>query len=191
VQVLSGSSFGGDFLTPLLGGESVYAVETLTSPLPGGATFTYSSEYDRPVGGCPPPPPPPPRPVPLALSGALAKFTRTTIAKLLRFGWSTHATINQPGRIVEDLYQQGGVLPAFAASGKHAHAHKQRRAPLLARGTATATAPGTVTVTLHLTSAGRRLLGHAHSVKVVLITTLTANSGAKLALARHFFTLHR
>ncbi len=53
VQVLTGSSFGGGFLTPLVSGETVYAVESLTSPLAGGATFTYSSENDRPVGGCP------------------------------------------------------------------------------------------------------------------------------------------
>jgi hypothetical protein len=196
VQVLTGSSFGGDFLTSLLGGETVYAVESLTSPLAGGATFTYSSENDRPVGGCPPPPPPPPPP-PLALAGAFSKFTRISIAKLLHTGWSTHVTINQPGKIVEDLYQHNGALPAFAATSKQALKDKSKRprkepkALLLARGTATAKAPGAVTVTLHLTSVGRRLLEHARSAKVVLITTLTANSGAKLALARHLLTLHR
>ena len=195
VQVLTGSSFGGDFLSPLVSGETVYAVESLTSPLAGGATFTYSSENDRPVGGCPPPPPPPPPPTPLALAGAFSKFTKISIAKLLRSGWSTHVTINQPGKVVEDLYQHNGVLPAFAATSKttskHGRPHKERRALLLARGTATANAAGTVTITIHPTSVGRRLLKHAHSVKVVLITTLTAKSGAKLALARHFLTLHR
>jgi hypothetical protein len=190
VQVLTGSSFGGDFLSPLVSGETVYAVESLTSPLAGGATFTYSSENDRPVGGCPPPPPPPPPPTPLALAGAFSKFTRISIAKLLRSGWSTHVTINQPGKIVEDLYQHNGVLPAFAATSKHRRPHKESRALLLARGTATANAAGTVTITIRPTSVGRRLLKHAHSAKVVLITTLTAKSGAKLALARHFLTLH-
>jgi hypothetical protein len=210
VQVLTGSSFGGDFLTPLVSGETVYAVESLTSPLAGGATFTYSSENDRPVGGCPPPPPPPPPPTPLALAGAFSKFTGTSIIKLLRSGWSTHVTINQPGTIVEDLYQHSGVLPAFAATSKPIlngtlpgaasiagakqagkRPRKEPRALLLARGTATVKAAGTVTVTVHLTSAGRRLLKHAHSVKVVLIATLTASSGAKLALGRHTLTLHR
>jgi len=191
VQVLTGASFGGDFLKPLVSGETVYSVESLTSPLAGGATFTYSSEYDRPVGVCPPPPPPPPPPAPLALAGAFAKFTGISIAKLFRSGWSTHVTINQPGTIVEDLYQHGGVLPAFAATSKHGRAHREPKALLLARGTANAKAPGTVTVTLHLTSTGRRLLKHAHSAKVVLIATLTASSGAKLALARHYLTLHR
>jgi hypothetical protein len=100
-------------------------------------------------------------------------------------------TINQPGTIVEDLYQHAGVLPAFAATSKHKRPRKGQRAQLLARGTATAKAAGTVTVTMHLTSVGRRLLKHAHSAKVVLITTLTASSGAKLALERHFLTLHR
>jgi hypothetical protein len=189
VQVLSGSAFGGSFLTPLVSGETVNAAESLTSPLAGGASFTYKSEYDRPVGGCPPPPPPPPPPAPLALVGAFSKFTRISIAKLLRTGWLTHVTINQPGQIVEDLYQHSGAVPAFAATSKHKR--KERKALLLARGTSTANAAGTVTVTIHLTSAGRRLLKHAHSAKVVLVTTLTAKSGAKLALARRSLTLHR
>ncbi|MGA9876929.1 MAG: hypothetical protein WBQ21_14095 [Solirubrobacteraceae bacterium] len=191
VQVLTGSSFGGDFLAPLVSGETVYAVESLTSPLAGGATFTYSSEYDRPVGGCPPPPSPPPPPPPLALAGAFSKFTGISIVKLLRSGWSTHVTINQSGKVVEDLYQHTGVLPAFAATSKRKRSRKEPKALLLARGTATAKGAGTVTVTMHLTAAGRRLLKHAHSVKVVLVTTLTASSGAKLALGRRSLTLHR
>ncbi len=191
VQVLTGSSFGGDFLTPLVSGETVYAVESLTSPLAGGATFTYSSEYDRPVGGCPPPPPPPPPPAPLALAGGFSKFTGVSIAKLLHSGWTTHVTINQPGTVVEDLYQHSGVLPAFAATSKTKRPRREPKALLLARGTATAKAPGTVSVTMHLTAAGRRLLKHAHSAKVVLIATLTAGTGAKLALERHSLTLHR
>ncbi len=190
IQVLTGSSFGGDFLTPLASGETVYAVESLTSPLAGGATFTYSSENDRPVGGCPPPPPPPPPPAPLALAGSLSKFARTTISKLLRSGWTTHVTINQPGKVVENLYEQHGYVPAFAATSKH-RAHKEPRSPLLARGTASAGAAGTVTVTIHPTALGRRLLKHRHAIQVVLVTTLTAKSGAKLALARHALTLHR
>ncbi|MFZ1153557.1 MAG: hypothetical protein WAN93_01490 [Solirubrobacteraceae bacterium] len=189
IQVLSGSAFGGSFLNPLVNGDTVYAAESLSSPLPGGATFTYYSENDRPVGGCPPPPPPPQRPAPLALTGAFSKFTRISIAKLLRSGWPTRVTINQPGQVIEDLYQHSGAVPAFAATSKHKR--KERKALLLARGTASATVAGTVTVTIHPTSAGRRLLKHAHSAKVVLVTTLTAKSGAKLALARHSLTLHR
>ncbi len=191
IQVLTGSSFGGDFLTPLATGQTVYAVESLTSPATGGGTFTYSSEYDRPVGGCPPPPAPPPPPPPLALAGAFSKFTSVSIAKLLHSGWSTHVTINQPGTIVEDLYEHSGILPAFAATSKHKRPRKEPKALLLARATATAKAAGTFTVTLHLTSTGRRLLKHAHSAKVVLIATLTAGTGAKLALGRHSLTLHR
>lgn len=189
IQVLSGSAFGGSFLNPLVSGDTVYGAESLSSPLPGGATFTYYSENDRPVGGCPPPPPPPPPPAPLALAGAFSKFTRISIAKLLHSGWPTHVTINQPGQIVEDLYQHSGAVPAFAATSKHKR--KVRKALLLARGTVIASAAGTVTVTIHLTSAGRRLLKHAHSAKVVLVTTLTAKSGARLALARRSLTLHR
>jgi hypothetical protein len=194
VQVLSGPNFQGSFLTPLAGGETVFAVESLTSPIAGG-TFTYSSENDRPVGACPVPPPPPPPPPPLALMGSIVKLVRTSIHRLLQSGWSTRVTINQPGRIVEDLYMHEGALPAFAA-GKHAASARKRHrhkppAPLLARGTATVKAAGTFTVTMHLTAGGRRVLGHARSAKVVLIATLRANSGAKLTLGRRSLTLHR
>jgi hypothetical protein len=194
IQVLSGANFQGGFLTSLMGGETVFAVESLTSPVAGGATFTYSSENDRPVGACPVPPLPPPPPPPLALMGSIVKLARTSIHGLMHSGWSTHVTINQPGTIVENLYLQGGALPAFAASGRSASQAKRHRhkppALLLARGTATAKAAGTVTVTMHLTSGGRRVLRHARSVKVVLIATLKAASGAKLTLERHSFTLH-
>jgi hypothetical protein len=186
--VLSGSGFGGNFLSPLSSGETVRAVESLSSTIEGGATFTYSSENDRPVGACPVPPPPPPPPPPLALAGSLLKFVRTSIHRLLHSGWSTHVTINQPGRIVEDLYLHQGALPAFAAA--HKPSHRRRPALLLARGTKTAKVAGTLTVTMHATSKGRRLLKHAHSVKVVVITTLRTAAGAKLTLERHSLTLH-
>jgi hypothetical protein len=191
VQVLSGHTFQGSFLAPLAVGETVYAVESLTSPLEGGATFTYSSENDRPVGACPVPPPPPPPPPPLALAGSLVKLLRTSIHRLIQSGWSTHVTINQPGRIVEDLYQHQGAVPALAATSKRKRSHREPPALLLARGTTTTKGAGTFTVTMHLTAKGRRLLKHAHSVKVVLITTLSVASGAKLTLERHSLTLHR
>jgi hypothetical protein len=126
--------------------------------------------------------------------GSIVKLVRTSIHRLLRSGWSTHVTINQPGMIVEDLYLHEGALPAFAAASKHAARKRHRHKPLallLARGTATARAAGTVTVTMHLTANGRRVLRHARSAKVVLIATLRANSGAKLTLERRSLTLHR
>lgn len=191
VQVLSGPTFQGSFLTPLAIGESVEATESLTSTIESGATFTYTSENDRPVGACPVPPPPPPPPPPLALTGSLVKFARTSIHRLLHFGWSIHVTVNQPGRIVEDLYLHHGVVPAFAATSKGKHVHRLPPAVLLAHGTTTAKTAGTFKVTMHVTAKGRRLLDRAHSVKVVVVTTLTAGSGAKLTLERHSLTLHR
>ncbi len=190
---LSGSAFSGSFLTPLSLGETVWATESLQTPLAGNATFTYSSENDRPVGGCPPPPPPsPPPPPPPALRGALARLVAVTIHKLLVSGWLNEVTINQPGTVVEDLYQQGGTLPAFAASvrGKR-HLRKEPPAVLLARGSATAKGAGTVAVTLHATSLGRRKLKHATRVKAFLITTLHASSGQTLTLERRTVSLHR
>jgi hypothetical protein len=191
VQVLSGPTFQGTFLTPLAVGETVYAVESLTSPLEGGATFTYSSENDRPVGACPVPSPPPPPPPPLALAGSLVKLVRTSIHRLIRSGWSTHVTINQPGRIVEDLYLHQGSVPAFAAASKHKRARRKPPAVLLARGTTIAKAAGTFTVTMRITAKGRRLLRRARSAKVVVVTTLSAATGAKLTLERHSLTLQR
>lgn len=190
VQVLSGPTFQGGFLTPLASGETVFAVESLVSPLMGGATFTYSSENDRPVGACPVPPPPPPPPPPLALSASIASLGHASIHRLLGLGWSTRVRINQAGTIVEDLYLHRGTLPAFAAS-KHGRRRGRAPAPLLARGTAKVGGAGTVTVTLHVTSRGRAALRHARSVRAVLITTLHASSGARLTLERRSLTLHR
>ncbi len=95
VKTLSGTSFGGSFLVPLALGEDVEAIESLKTPLAGEATYTYTSEVERPVGACPAPPPvfnPPPPP---ALQGRIAKLLRTTIHRLLKLGARDQVTINQ------------------------------------------------------------------------------------------------
>ncbi len=194
ITLLSGSTFAGSFLTPLVLGQTVWAKESLETPLAGGAVFTYESENERPVGACPPPPPAAPDPPPPpALEGSIFKLVHTTIQKLLKDGWLVQVTINQPGTVTDDLYLQGGTLPAIAASvgkGKH-HRRKPKPALLLAHGSVTAKSAGTVTVSLKLTAQGRRRLRHAHSAKVVLVTTLRASSGAKLSLGSRTVSLHR
>jgi hypothetical protein len=191
ITLLSGSTFGGSFLKPLALGQSVFAVESLETPLEGGAVFTYESENVRPVGACPPPPPPPPLPPPPpALQGSVFKLVRTSIHKFLKSGLLDEVTINQPGTVIQDLYLQDGKLPAFAASkkGKH-HPRKVPPAQLVGRGSTTATSPGTVSVLIHVTGKGRHLLSHRKRVQLVLVTTLRSNSGAKLNLARRSVTL--
>jgi hypothetical protein len=193
ITSLSGSSFAGNFLVPLQLGETVRAVEHLTTPLAGGATFTYSSENDRPVGACPAPPaPPPPPPPPPALHGSIFKLLATTIHKLLKSGWTDEVTINQAGTVTQDLYQLGGAIPASASAHKKSHGHKRKPpALLLARGSASAVTAGTVKVTLRATAKGRHVLGHRHSVRAKLVTTLKTGSGAKLNLPTRTVTLHR
>jgi hypothetical protein len=192
VKSLSGTTFGGDFLKPLELGEDVGAIESLKTALAGEATYTYTSENVRPVGGCPPPPPPPyvPPPPPV-LQGSILKLVHVTIHKLLKSGWLTLVDINQPGTVTEDLYAQGGTLPAYASSvSKGRKHHKPPPALLLARGTGSATAAGTVDVVLRATSKGRSKLKHdRRRVKAVLITTLHSASGAKLTLSRRIVTL--
>ncbi len=188
VKTLSGTSFGGSFLTPLVLGEDVEAIETLKTPLAGEATYTYTSEVERPVGACPVAPlpfVPPPAP---ALEGTIAKLLRTTIHALLKFGARDVVTINQPGTVIQDLYLAGGRVPAFASSSKH---HSSPPALLLARGSATAKAAGRVAVLLRATGRGRAKLRSAGGVKAILVTTLHASTGAKIDLARHTITLHR
>ena len=193
ITQLSGSAFGGSFVNPLAFGETVRARESLETPLAGGAVFIYESTTERPVGACPPPPPPPPAPpAPPALQGSILKLTGTTIHKLLKSGWLDRVTINQPGTVVQDLYLQDGKLPAFAASKKGKHrARKVPLAQLVARGSATAKVPGTVNVLIRVTAKGRHLLSHRSKVRLVLVTTLHSNTGAKLNLARRTVTLHR
>jgi hypothetical protein len=194
VTGLVGSSFSGNFLTPLALGETVRATEFVQTTLASGAIFSYSSETDRPVGACPaPPPPPPPPPPPLALQGSIFKFARTTIHRFLKSGWLDQVMINQPGTVVQDLYLKDGKLPAFASSRKGKH-HGRKVVPaaqLVARGSTTAKSAGTVSVLIRVTAKGRRLLSHRKQVQMVLVTTLRSNTGAKLNLARRTVTLHR
>ncbi len=192
VTVLSGPAYAGNFLTPLAIGQTVWASESLQTPLAGGATFTYSSETERPVGACPVPPAPPPPPPPApALSGSVAKLVRITIHRLLVSGWLTHVTINQPGTVTEDLYQQGGRLPAVAASAKHKRHPRKPPAVLLARGSASAKSAGTVSVTIRVTAQGRRKLKHMSSIKAVLVTTLRSSGGKVITLEPRSVSLHR
>ncbi len=191
VPMLSGTAYAGAFLAPLALGQTVWATESLKTPLAGNAIFLYSSENDRPVGACPVPVPPPAPPAPPALLGSLARLLHTTIHKLLLSGWLNHVTINQPGTVVQGLYLQGGKLPAFA-SARRRHRHKPKPAALLlAKGSAKATAAGTVAVVLHPTSLGRRKLKHAKRVKAVLLTTLIAAGGGRLTLEQRPVTLHQ
>jgi hypothetical protein len=190
VTMLSGTTFGGSFLTSLAIGQTVTAIESLETPLAGGAIFDYISENSRPVGGCPPvvvppsPPPPPP-----ALQGSLLKLPHSTILSLLKSGWHDRVTINQPGTVTQDLYLEGGTLPAFAATNKHHR--KPRPALLVARGAVVASSAGTITVSLKLTAKGRLKLKSAKNAKLVLVTTLRSASGTKLNLGRHTVLLHR
>ena len=193
VKTLSGVAFGGSFLVPLALGETVTAIESLKTPLAGEATYTYTSENERPVGACPLPPPvfsPPPPPI---LQGSIAKFLKASIRSFLRLGALDQVTINQPGTVTQELFLKGGVLPAFAAlanSKSKAHS-KPPAALLLAKGVSTAKAAGKVDVLLHLTARGRHRLKSSKSVKAVLITTLRSSSGASINLARRTITLHR
>ncbi len=191
ITLLSGLSFAGSFLAPLASGQTVFAVESLETPLAGGAIFTYESENVRPVGACPLPPAPPPPPPPPALQGSIFKLAHLTIHKLLKFGLSDQVTINQPGSVVQDLYLQGGTLPAHASSAKSAR-HKKRKPPalLLAHGSASVKAAGVVSVHLRLTPKGRRTLSHSKHVRAVLLTTLHSSTGATLNIQQRSVSLH-
>ncbi len=193
VKSLSGTAFGGDFLKPLEIGEDVGAIESLKTALAGEATYTYTSETERPVGGCPPPPPPPyvPPPPPV-LQGSILKLPHANIRKLLKSGLTDQVTINQAGTITQDLYEVGGTVPAYASAHRKGHSHKRKPpALLLARGSASAAAAGTVSVHLRVTAKGRHALSHSHKVRAVLVTTLKASSGAKLNLQTRTVTLDR
>jgi len=189
VKSLSGTTFGGNFLAPLQLGQTVTATESLKTLLAEEATYTYISETSRPVGACPvPPAPPPPPPPPPVLQGSVMKLGHVTLHSLLKSGWHVLVGINQPGTVVEDLYMDGGSLPAFASS-KHHH-HHLPPALLVARGYVTAKKAGTVSVLLKVTKKGRSRLRSARSVHAVLLTTLHSSSGGKLGLGRKHVSIH-
>ena len=187
VKTLSGTTYGGSFLVPLALGEDVIAKESLKTPLEGEATYTYTSENERPVGNCPVPPAPYVPPAPPALSGGFGKLLHTTIAALLKGGAKDLIQINQAGTVTQDLYLKGGAVPAFASSAKR---HKKPSALLLAHGAATAKAAGTLRISLRLTRHGRSRLRSAQRVTAILVTTLRAN-GKRLNLPRRTLKLHR
>ncbi len=192
ITSLAGSSFTGHFLKALAPGETVRAVEHLKTSLAGGETYTYTSENDRPVGACPVPPAPPASPPVPALQGSIFKLVRTTILRLLKSGWLDQVTINQPGTVTQDLYELGGKVPAYASAHRKGHGHRHKPpALLLARGSASAAAAGEVNVLLRVTTKGKRALSHRHRVRAELITTLKAQSGARLNLETRTVTLDR
>lgn len=193
VKSLAGDTFSGSFLKPLEDGQDVGAVESIKTLLGNGQTFTYTSEFERPVGACPTPPPsspPPPPPAP-RLQGSLLKQLLATIEKLLRSGWRDRVSINQPGTVVQDLYLEGGAVPARAARAGHRGRSKPRPALLLARGVASTGTAATVSLLLRATSAGRRELKSMKHARVVLVTTLRSSGGATLDLPRVVLALHR
>lgn len=193
VKSLTGTTFGGNFLQPLSLGETVGAVESLKTPLANEGTYTYTSEFERPVGNCPVPPAPYVPPAPPVLQGTLLALAHTTILALLQHGWHDRVTINQAGTVTQDLYLQDGTLPAYAASAKGKRSHRPKTPPalLLARGVVSAKSAGTIGVTLKLTAHGRARLKASKSARVVLVTTLRTASGARLNLPRHTILLHR
>jgi hypothetical protein len=191
VKSLTGTSFGGSFLTPIVPGATVMVTESLKSPLAGEATYTYVSERVEPANAtCPAPPPPAPPPPPLVtpLHGALTSLGRSKIRLVLKFGYRDHVSINQAGTVAQELFLRGGKLPATAASR-----HKKRTPPalLLARGVTKTSAAGTVTVVLKLTAAGRRKLKSTGRLNAILLTTLRTANGQVDTLSPKSLTLHR
>ncbi len=192
VKSLTGSSFGGSFLTAIGAGATVMATESLKTSLPGEATYTYISERVEPANKtCPappsPPPPPPPAPLVTPLQGALLTLGHTRIRTVLKSGYRDHVSINQAGTVTQELFLRGGKLPATAAR-RH---KKTPPALLLARGTARASAAGTVGVVLKLTPAGRRKLKSSGRLNAILVTTLRTGNGQIDTLAPKSLTLHR
>jgi len=191
VTVLSGASFGGNFLKPLALGETVSAKESSRTTLASGAIFNYSSENQRPVAACPAPPAPPASPPVVVLpplTGLILKLSHASIRNLLKSGWLTVVDINEPGTVTEDLYADSGTLPAHASAVSSAKHHKPRPALLLARGASSTTTAGAVNVLLHPTGKGRFLLKHTRKIKAVLITTLRNANGSLLNLGRRTVT---
>ena len=188
VKSLTGTSFGGSFLAPIGAGATVMATESLKTPLPGEATFTYVSERVEPVNKTCPAPPPPPATLALVtpLKGALVTLGHTKIRTILKAGYRDRVRINQAGTVTQELFLRGGKLPAAAA------AHKRTPpALLLARGVTRASAAGTVTVVLKLTAAGRRKLKSTGSARAILVTTLRTSNHQIDTLAPKSLTLHR
>jgi hypothetical protein len=136
-------------------------------------------------------PPPPP------FQAMLSAFPLgPTVRGLLRGGFSDSVVLNGPGSVTQDLFSDNGALPATAsraAAAYHKKSKRRRAALLLAKGSASTATAGTVNVTLLPTAAAKKTLKKTrHSLRVVLITTVTdAKTGKATKLAPHTLTLKR
>jgi len=144
-----------------------------------------------PAASLPLPPPAPP------FQGTLSAVSlRLGIRDLLRGAFSDSVTLTGSGSVTQDLFAEGGVLPATAtrvSAAGHKKSKRLQSALLLAKGSARTTAAGTVKVTLRPTTAGKKALKTTHrSLRAVLITSVKdSRTGRVTNLPPQKLTLRR
>jgi hypothetical protein len=208
----SGTAYTAAFDGPLASGARVYASEDLT--LDGGATQAYVSRSQPVADSCPASPAPPaaatPTPTPsvTVTPPALPKPSVTPPSapafKLVIDGRSLTPKSVEPVQLATEgfvnftapTFSAGtfGFLLVVAQPPKAASASAaatKRKMLTIARGTAKATTPGQVKARLKLTTAGKRLLRHAKSVRLTLTVTFTPADGGAVQKSSTSFTLRR
>jgi len=99
--------------------------------------------------------------------------TKRALRAFFGKGLSVTVSVDQPGKVVTDMFLAQGKLPPKATSLQAAKKRKKKRgATLIGRGTAKVVKAGAVKVTVRATRAAKKLR-RKRSLSVALLTTLT------------------
>jgi hypothetical protein len=166
ITSLSGTSYAGTFPHPLAGGDQLFVQQYEVYPRSYGS-FDYASGIQQAVPACPPPPVVPvAKPTSKAPRASIALNGKRALRAFFRKGLIVTVTVDQAGRIVEDMFLAKGKLPAKATK------RKSKPAKLIGRGTATATKAGKVKVRVRPTKGAKRLR-KKRKLSVAFLTTVT------------------
>jgi hypothetical protein len=191
ITTLSGMSYAGTFSRALTSSDVVSVGETATFTRAYGF-FEYDGSLEKAVGACPPPPPAKlvPAAGPRPPKGSISVNARRALRAFFRKGLTMIVSVDQPGKVVENLFLAKGKLPGKASSVGSAKSKRKRGATLIGRGSAKALKAGAVKVTVRPTRAAKRLR-RKRSLKVQFLTTLSNLAGQTTTLPPKRVTLKR
>jgi hypothetical protein len=210
ITTLSGSTYAGTFSRALTSSDVVSVGETASFTRAYGY-FEYDESLKTAVGACPQPPPPanvsgpaavvgagpPPPPAkvsgpagPRPPTGSISVNARRALRSFFHKGLTMVVSVDQPGKVVENMFLANGKLPGKASTVGSAKSKRKHGATLIGRGSSKVAKAGAVKVTVRPTRAAKRLR-RKRALKVQLLTTLSNLAGQTTTLPPKRVTLKR